>query len=251
MALGALRSWLSPRSSGASRPLLCIGHSHVACVARAAKAAGQPLQALNFWNMPGAIRQESGGPRFDIAIERRLREHDGPVFSLIGGAAHAVLGFLVHPRRFDFVLPADPALPLDQAAELIPSLAVQRLLESQMGEYLALMALVRGLCAGRMFHIEPPPPCAHPESTQARIPWDLFPGRCREVSPVALRYKLWRLHSQILSDWCARTGVDLVPVPAGTIDADGCMREAYSGAHGLHGNARYGALVLDQMKQLA
>jgi len=250
VAFSALKSWRSRRSSVPSRPLLCIGHSHVACVALAAEAAAHPVHALNFWRMPGAIRQESGGPRFDIATERRLREHDGPVFSMVGGAAHVVLGFLVHPRRFDFVLPAEPELPLDQAAEVIPALAVQRILESQMGEALALMSLVRGLCRGRMFQVEPPPPCAAPERISADIPWDLYPDRCREVSPGSLRYKLWRLHSQILSDWCAGTGVDLLPVPAGTTDAEGFLREPYSG-DGVHGNERYGALVLDQLRQLA
>lgn len=250
MAFSALISWLPRRSSASAHPLLCIGHSHVACVALAARSAAHPLQALNFWKMPGAIRRDSGGPRFDLAIERQLREHDGPVFSMLGGAAHVVLGFLVHPRRFDFVLPAEPALPLDPAAELIPSLAVQRMLESQMGDYPALLARVRGLCAGRVFHIEPPPPCADPERLHARIPWAVFPGRCREVSPVSLRYKLWRLHSQILTHWCAETGVDLLPVPAGTTGADGCLCEPYC-RDGVHANEHYGALVLEQMRQLA
>lgn len=250
MAFGALTSWLSRRPGGPSRPVLCIGHSHVACVERAARAAGYPFHALNFWQMPGAIREDSGGPRFDIATERRLREHDGPVFSLIGGAAHIVLGFLVHPRRFDFVLPSDPGLPLDPDAEVIPSLAVQRILESQMSVYPALMSQVREACSGRMFHVEPPPPCADPARMHARIPWERFPGRCREVSPVSLRYKLWRLHSQLLSRWCADAGVDLVRVPPGATDAGGCLRDLYC-RDGVHGNERYGALVLEQMRPLA
>jgi hypothetical protein len=243
-------SWWSRRPTGPSRPLLCIGHSHVACVARAAQAAAYPLRALNFWELPGAIRQDGGEPRFDAAIERQLREHDGPVFSMIGGAAHVVLGLLVHPRRFDFVLPAEPALSLDPAAELIPSLAMQRILESQMSEYLALMSLVRGLCTGRMFHVEPPPPCADAERMQAEVPWEMFPDRCREISPASLRYKLWRLHSQILSGWCADAGLDLLPAPSGTMDADGFMREPYYG-DGVHANESYGALVLEQMRQIA
>lgn len=242
--------WLSRVSRAPSRPLLCIGHSHVACVAQAARAAAFPLQTLNFWRLPEAIRQESGGPRFDNETERRLLEYDGPVFSMIGGAAHVVLGLAVHPRRFDFVLPADPALPLDQAAELIPSLAVRRILESEMAECLALISLVRKLSTGRMIQVEPPPPSADSGRLHADIPWALFPGRCREVSPVSLRHKLWRLHSQVLSDWCAGAGVELLPVPAGTTDADGRLRESYYG-DGVHANERYGALVLEQMRQLA
>ncbi len=242
-------SWLSRRSSGSSRPLLCIGHSHVACVALAAKTAAYPLEALNFWQRPGAIRQESGGPRFDITVERRLRDHEGLVFLMVGGAAHVEVGLLVHPRRFDFVLPAEPDLPLDPAGELISALAVRRILESMMKDYLALMSLIRGLCAGRVVQVEPPPPSDDPERMQADIPWALFPGRCREVSPAALRYKLWRLHSQVLSDWGAANGVDLLPAPAASMDANGCLRGPYYG-DGVHANERYGALVLAQMRQL-
>lgn len=240
----------SPRAGGSLRPLLCVGHSHVACVARAAEASGHPLQALNFWNLPGAVLKERGEPRFSTAIERQLREHSGPVFSMIGGAAHVVLGLLVHPRRFDFVLPSHPQLALDPDAELIPSLGVQRALESEMSEHLALMSLVRGFCTGRMFHVEPPPPCADAKWISANVRWKLLPNRRREISPSSLRYKLWRLHSQLLSRWCADAGVDLLPVPAGTTDADGFMREPFL-SDGVHANERYGALVFEQMTSLA
>lgn len=220
-------------------------------VAQAAQAVGEEIDTLDFWKMPGVIRQEPDGPRFAPGVERRVREHDGTVCSMIGGAVPSVVGFLVHPRRFDFVLPAAPGLPLDPAAELIPASAVRRLLETHMAEYLALMSLVRSLCRGRMVHAEPPPPCAAPERLHPEaVPWALFPDRCREVSPVALRYKLWRLHSQILSEWCARHGVDLLPAPPASHDDEGHLRESFC-ADGLHGNQRYGALVLKQVRQLS
>ena len=128
--------------------------------------------------------------------------------------------------------------------------AVQRALESEMSVYLALMSLVRGFCTGRMFHVEPPPPCADAKWISANMRWKLFGNRRREVSPPSLRHKLWRLHSQLLSRWCADAGVDLLPVPAETMDADGFMREPFL-SDGVHANERYGALVLEQMTSLA
>lgn len=243
-------SWLTRRRVAATRPMLCIGHSHVACVARAAVVGGIPLQALNFWEMPDAIVREDDVPRLSASLEQRLVQHAGPVFSMIGGAAHNVLGMLVHPRRFDFVLPAQTSLPLDPAAELLPALAVRRVLESLACEYLALMAAVRRLCVGELFHIESPPPYADAARMHDDVPWGMYPGRCREISPAPLRYKLWRLHSQIVRQWCEQAGAVFVPCPAETLDPGGFMREPYYG-DGAHANAAYGELVLRQMRQLA
>lgn len=231
-------------------PMLCVGHSHVACVARAATARGVALQALNFWEMPGAIERDDGPPRFTPALEQRLRQHDGPLFSLIGGAVHGVVGMLVHPRRFDFVLPWEPDLPLDPAAEVLPALAVRAILESLMTEYLALMTELRLLCRGPMFHLEAPPPYADAQRMHADIPWALYPGMCQEISPASMRYKLWRLHSRIVRDWCDAAGVTFVACPSPAIDAGGFLREPYYG-DGAHANEAYGELVLGQMRQLA
>lgn len=239
-----------PASSSGSGPMLCIGHSHVACVARAAAATGAPLQALNFWEMPGAIERDDGPPHFTAALQQQLRRHEGPVFSLIGGAVHGVIGMLVHPRRFDFVLPWEPELPLDPAAEVLPALAVRGMLEALMTEYLALMVELRKLCRGPMFHLEAPPPYADAQRMHADIPWALYPGMCQEISPAPMRCKLWRLHSRIVSDWCAAAGVTFVACPAPAVDADGFLGEPYYG-DGAHANEAYGELVLDQMRQLA
>lgn len=241
---------VAPCPSPGSQPMLCIGHSHVACVARAAQATGVALQALNFWEMPGAIERDQGPPRFTPALEQQLHRHEGPVFSLVGGAVHGVVGMLVHPRRFDFVLPWEPELPLDPAAEVLPALAVRGILEALMAEYLALMAELRKLCRGPMFHLEAPPPYADARRMHADIPWALYPGMRQEISPASMRYKLWRLHSRIVSDWCDAAGVTFVACPAAAVDAGGFQRETCYG-DGAHANQAYGELVLGQMRQLA
>lgn len=240
----------SKQQPGTCNPLLCIGHSHVACVAQAAVKLEIPLQAMNFWEMPGAILREGGVPRLSLDIELRLRRHPGPLFSMMGGAAHGVLGMLVHPRRFDFVLPAQPDLPLDPAAEILPALAVRGMLESLMTDYLALMTQLRQFCTGALFHVEPPPPYADAGRMHADIPWPLYPGMCHEISPAPFRFKLWRLHTQILDDWCRANDTKLLRCPAEAMDADGFMREAFYG-DGAHANVAYGELVLQQMKGLA
>lgn len=230
--------------------MLCVGHSHVACVAKAARAASVPLLALDFWAIPDAIIRDDGPPRFSRLLVTQLQQHDGPVFSFIGGAAHGVIGMLVHPRRFDFVLPWAPGLPLDPEAEVLPAMAVRGILEAAMVEYLSLLDQLRELCTGALFHVESPPPYADAQRMHGDIPWGLYPGMLHEISPAWTRYKLWRMHSCIVEDWCRANNVEMVSAPTLAMDADGFLRESYYG-DGAHANDAYGALVLDQMRQLA
>ncbi len=231
-------------------PMICIGHSHVACVARAAENIGLRLRAINFWEIPGALQNKNGESRLSETLEQELKQHSGAVFSMVGGAAHGILGMLVHPRRFDFVLPEEADLPLDPAAELLPFGAVRGLLESLTADYLALMTVLSNLCGDRFFHIESPPPYADASRMHSDIPWSMYPGMRQEISPAFFRYKLWRLHSRIVSDWCMSAGATFVPCPTETMDENGFMREQYYG-DGAHANPAYGERVLVQMRQLA
>lgn len=231
-------------------PMLCIGHSHVASVARAATAKGEALRSFNFWELPHAIVRGDGRQHFADDITDALSQHAGPVFSMVGGGAHAVLGMLVHPRRFDFVLAEEPELSLDPAAEILPAMAVRRILESMMLEYLNLMDDVRQLCKGSMYHMEPPPPSADSERMYADVPWGMFPDRCQEISPAALRYKVWRLHSAILKAWCGSNGVGFVAAPDQAVAGSGFLADAYYN-DGAHANVAYGELVLEQMRHLS
>jgi hypothetical protein len=84
----------------------------------------------------------------------------------------------------------------------------------------------------------------------ADVPWGMYPGMCQEISPAPFRYKLWRLHSQIVGEWCDGAAVAFVTSPPASIDEAGFMREPYYG-DGAHANAAYGELVLEQMRRLA
>jgi len=83
----------------------------------------------------------------------------------------------------------------------------------------------------------------------ADMPWGMYPGMCQEISPAALRYKLWRLHSQIIGEWCREAGALFVPCPPETFDENGFMREPYYG-DGAHANMAYGERLLEQMRRL-
>jgi hypothetical protein len=116
-------------------------------------------------------------------------------------------------------------------------------------EYLQIMRLVRSAATARVFHLEPPPPLADGGRVLADVPWPFFPDLTREVAPASLRYKCWRLHSELVSAFCAEHDIQMIPAPAQAMDPAGYLRpEHYLDA--MHVNASYGALALAQIRQV-
>jgi len=187
--------------------------------------------------------------RLSDDAKRQIGGHNGPIFSLIGGSCYMHMGLLVHPRAWDFALPTAEYLPLSPGTELIPYGAVKQVLSDLMQEYLEIILQVQGAATGAVFQIEPPPPCADAERMLPHIPWPLFPGMRHEIAPAPFRYKLWRLQSSLLEAQCKEHGIGFVPYPGITADEHGFLAPAYFG-DGAHANPAYGALVLEQMRNL-
>ena len=235
----------SDRSSGA-RPLVCLGHSQVRSVAEAARERGVPLVALDFWRVTPALVEENGRLRYCDEIRRHFT--GGPVFSMIGGNAHHKLGLMAHPRRFDFVLPSLPSLPLDDRAEIVPFDQVRAAILAVLQDFLPRMRLLKEMNPGPVYHLEPPPVFAD----EARLQRDArrMPIARGEVSPRALRFKLWRAHSDLVAEFCRDAGITFIPHPPASVDADGFLRpECYRDP--MHVSSHYGGLVLDQMAAVA
>jgi hypothetical protein len=232
-------------------PMFCIGHSQVACVEKAASEQGVALTAINFWHAQGALIRHNDRWKLSDQTRQRIRRHAGPVFSLIGGAAHVVLGILVHPRPWDFVLPAAEHLPLAPGAEVIPYHGVKQVLFGLMQEYLEMTLEVKDVATGAIFQMEPPPPNADAQRIVPHIMGfvALIHGMRPEIAPAPFRYKLWRLQSSLLKAHCEEHGIGFVPHPSAVADEQGFLSPDYF-CDGAHGNAAYGALVLEQMRRL-
>ena len=244
MVLG-LTARRRPSEHTARRPTpVLIGHSHATAIFMAAEQAGMKLEGFNFWTAPQPFLNAEA-TAFHPEISRTLAR--GPVFSVVGGAAHQVLTMIGYSRPIDFVLPAEPDLPLHPAAEILPYGAVRAAMAEAMAEYLKIIALVRADASERVYHIEAPPPLEDGERIHADVPWSFFADRPREVAPAPLRYKAWRLHSELVQGFCNRLGVEVIEAPRAAMDACGYLRPAYY-KDAMHVGANYGALVLEQMK---
>ena len=239
------RRLLDRTSDRLGRTPVLIGHSHAKAIFDAAEQQGVQLKGYNFWNAPQpALNPDRTAfhPKIAEVLAR------GPVFSAVGGSVHNVMGMVQHPRSFDFVLPSHPGLPIIEGAEVVPFAAVRRAMAQAVKEYLQILQLIRQQATGRVFHLEPPPPLEDSHRIQEDVPWMFFADLTREVAPASLRYKCWRLHSELVAAFCADHDIELIHAPLEASDARGYLRPVHY-LDAMHVNASYGALVLAQIRR--
>ncbi|HXT68220.1 MAG TPA: hypothetical protein VN700_00585 [Vicinamibacterales bacterium] len=211
------------------------------CLVQAARDMQVPLEVVDLWQVaPDANARETA-----ITDTMRRVSAISTVFSVIGGDPHHTLGLVAHPRPFDFVLPEVPDLPLDPHAEVVPYDGVRAALAEVARPHLDLTLRVRNAAMGKLIQLEAPPVAADDDRLRRDVPWKFFHGR-RTIAPRWLRYKLWRLHSQIIGKFCRDEGIGFVRCPGEAFDEDGFLAAAYY-QDAMHVNARYGELVVRQM----
>lgn len=243
-----------------ARSLLVVGQSHVAAIRAAAKAHREAypdeprtrvihtLEEIHAPEFIGMIDEDYSaagfGPRLIAAIEDQIARHGPRIASVIGGNVHNTLGLIRHPRPFDFMLRGEQGPPLDAHAELIPEAQMRAALARKLQPDFARLRLLREI-AGPFIHIESPPPIRDDAYIAARAE-DWFRDRAKGeivVAGVGLRWRIWRLSSQLMREAAEAVGARFLAVPVEMRDADGFLLIDYA-ADPTHGNVAYGAALI-------
>ena len=241
---------------------LVVGHSHIIAMQGAAdllRDAGEArhlrfIQLLDADHSPN-VEPGPAGMTLASALRERLDTEiaaaAGPaLFQSISGNEYHFIGLVNHPRRFDFVLPSAPHLPIEPDAEIIPFDLMHAGLKNSMEYALVILACLRRVTKLPIWHIQSPPPvpsnaeiAAHPQQFGDAI-------ASHGVAPPFLRLKLWRLQSEIYRNACVEHGISFMAVPEAALDADGFMRPEGWHQDPTHANYWYGRLVLDQIEDI-
>lgn len=237
--------------------MIFVGHSHMICVLEAAEAAGLPFRAITLKdiNTPGDVASlrtrlliDRAKPDFADDTKALIADSRDPVFSFVSGVQHVQMGIrrLSDPSEppFDFILPEAPQMPLDPEAEVVPFECVCDALAHAYRNRFKMMARVAALAPGRMCQFAPPPPAPQPLMA-AFTARKGVPGA--PVPSAIFRRKLWRATVHVFRRQTERLGIRFLDCPPEAIDEDGCMREELV-RNLTHGNAAFGALVLEQIR---
>jgi hypothetical protein len=168
--------------------------------------------------------------------------------TVLGGNEHNILGLVRHPRPFDFVLPEQEDLPLDEGAEILPYQLVVETVRRQIKVY-KLLRVLRDLHNGPMVEVESPPPVPSADHIHAYPKTFADEINNRGVASRFLRYKLWRVRSVLVREFCETIGVEFLRVPSEALDAEGMLLPEGWNADPTHGNAWYGSCILRALDQ--
>ncbi|PSJ62573.1 hypothetical protein [Kumtagia ephedrae] len=234
--------------------MILVGGSHATAIRQAARSMGVDLNFHVFHrNSP---LWPSGKELFQPEFLAEFNGLEGTIFSSLGGNSHNVMGLIEHRAPFDFVHPRiKTKAKTDDDRTWVPFSAVKQSIEQTAGTFLRLLQGFAERYPGRVVHLQSPPQIEDEtfirqgivdKGTDARKTGLAKFG----IAPAALRYKLWRLNSEIFEERCAELGVKFVPVPSASITRSGFLKRKYWGDP-THANAAYGKLVLEQMRQHA
>lgn len=236
---------------------LVIGNSHIMALKWAydrlgVTGAARPLQCEFICVLNEPYHPPLVGDDLSPAVkEHLLRSEADFVVSMLGGNDHNSLGLVNHPRKFDLILPTDPGLPRQSDAEVIPYGTMKRVLADHLRPTFRLLRLVKTATRKPLYHLESPPPIPSEDHIK-RHPVGF--GDLIEklgVAPAALRYKLWRLHSEIFRETCERHRVRFVAAPREMQDEQGMLIEQAWNPDPTHGNIHYGYRLYHQLSVIA
>lgn len=235
--------------------ILVIGQSHVAAVRDAARARRERHPERPRTRVIHTLEPRYGGEFADAArtsysagliaaIEDQITRHRPRVASVIGGNAHNALALMRHPRPFDFLLPDGSGPPPDAGSELIPFGQMRAALETRLETDLARLRACEA-AAGSFLHLESPPPLRDGDYITAHAePWFRDAAGATVVAAgIGVRWRAWRLASQILREAVEELGCRYLPVPPEAQDPDGFL-QPWLAADPTHGNEAYGEILI-------
>lgn len=233
-----------------SAPILVVGQSHTEALISAARTGKYPeieianlnardpkLKLPEKFKMPGYLPDPAG---------RKL------VASMIGGNFHNTFGLIENVIRFDFSVPGEADFVPQADRQLISYELIRHYFTDVMnrGFLTHIKSLKEHYAPNRFILVCSPPPIPDSDFI-AGNPGRAFRDRIHlGVTPAKLRRKLYDLHTLVISEFCTRERIEMLPPPPGTVTVDGFLARQYWKDDPTHANRNYGLLVLDQLRKM-
>lgn len=250
-----------------TRKILCIGHSHMEAARHEytfGRASGKYLELdptfvqmhqLDLPGLPADLHTGIVSPVFLEKITVVINAMSAPpeaVFLWIGGSIHHDMALVNQHVKFDVILPDEPDIALSNDAQIVPFQLMKGTMKIHCGWKIGVLNGLRNLLTVPMYQFQSPPPNPSEELVR-KFTSEYFQKQIEErgISPIALRYKLWRIHSDIYREACTAMGIEFVSVPKEAVMPDGSMAPtAWAERDGIHANLWYGSLLWKQINEL-
>lgn len=239
--------------------ILIVGDSHTQAIKHALKHAAQGREKNIQCRALRYSKLKNGKDIGDLEAEQindlvsRLQPND-LVVSCIGGNQHQTLALVQHPVPFDVLLPDVAYSEVPPGVSIIPYQQIRDIFERGLrGKDGERLQQLKAAAAGKVLHLLPPPPKEDVAHILAKHETAFAQAGIQEkgVSPAALRLKFWRIQADVLGDLTQQWGITLLPPPPDALTSEGYLAPPFYADDATHGNAAYGALVVEQISNLS
>lgn len=239
--------------------VLAIGHSHLGAVQEAfeQRVGGDPPYRLVSLQLLGrgipTVVQQDGRPDYPPQVDELVKRHMDDaqpdlVALMLEGQQAATWGFAIPARPWDFLLPSETGPP-SLEGDLLPFDLVTEIARAHVGHIARFLDRIRPTLGPRVVAISPPPVYGDDAILERKIALspDLRDAvMATGLAPRAWRRRIWVVMVTALAEACLARGIAYLPPPPGATDAEGFLPFPLL-SDALHGNPRYGALVLAQL----
>ena len=167
------------------------------------------------------------------------------VFCSLGGTEYNLLGLIESEEPFDFLLTPDDSV-LSERTPLSHGL-VRSALAARLRSALGRMAEVRAQYDCPFICVAPPPPFFRIDDVES-LPRAFLPHIAKGIAPASVRRKLYAVQMQLLEAHCRDEDIAFLPAPPAVQDDAGFLLRNCWRDDPTHGNAQYGAAVIEQMR---
>jgi hypothetical protein len=258
--------------------LLLLGHSHINCITQALRAGSPAIptwRSLQIKQWQGRVRRSDRSlttaqinDMMETEIARivgklagrpgrlpakRLpgfvKSRDVSIVLCLRGAQHVIKGLVRPELPYDFIIPGEEHLPLESGTPVIPYGAIYARYEQILRSTTDQIGIFHRLIRHNLYHLEVPPPYGDNAYIEDKIGGyftKAYPEGFEVASPI-LRYKLWRVSSNIYKRKCEELGIVFVPVPPAVLVDGKYLHPSGYYKDAVHGNEWYGEQIAQNL----
>lgn len=223
--------------------ILLIGNSHVEMISEAlAEEGGDPNITVRW------LKTKRYGDTSREEAEREIASlGSGDLLVLTRlGTMSSIMGLFEHPQPYSLFDPEQHLLHAPSDRDILPISLLRSHLRSKMTCDEILSPWSENAPCPTLHYLAPPPKRTMKRAGKMRAteegkvfmafndPWN--------------RLAFWKAEADVAAAYLADVGIEACPVPEGTMDEDGFLKEPYHANDAQHANAAYGALLLEQFR---
>lgn len=240
--------------------VLILGSSHIGSFLKAHKEFDHsPLKNQYQFKFLMDFRKDSriiepiDGNFQDFGLNKELESYlrtitniDAIVIS-ISGSDYLPICISNSTPPYDVILPQQPDLPFDNKAIIIPIAEIRARLIKDIRHILLGIEEIKRVTNLPLYYLQSPPPVGCNDHIKDHAAWAKNIIDKNGVSPSILRYKIWKIHSDLIAEKCSEMSVSYILNPAEVLEEKMFLHKSAYSDDLMHANTWYGQKFLSHI----